>query len=177
MSDDNGSVFQEMLPETRLLADTLKATPIGHTATYEELSRVSGRDIRPGESGYHLLRSARRIAERELASEGRPGLFGTESAIGVKRLEPSEQPGHLDSARHKIRRKAARELKRSTYADYAAMTPEEQMRLNLTRTVFAITKSVNGRKALKNIEAGIREHGKSLDFKKAIQCFQTKTIK
>jgi len=93
----------EVAPETLALVERLREVSIEETITYDDLSKVIGRDVRHVR---HLLASAR---ARVLKEHGI--LFGTERSVGLRRVAASEAHYVGQHARSGIRRKATRSAK------------------------------------------------------------------
>lgn len=91
---------QSISPDTRAIADLLKATSIGDTATFSAMSAAIGRDIR---ARRHLIPRALTLASQEAGA-----VFGTLRGEGYRRL-PAEDAHLLGAhARRRIRRTAKR---------------------------------------------------------------------
>lgn len=155
-----------MQPDFQMSADAhsiskhLQSTQIGQTVTYEELSKIIGRDIKKE------AKSALYTALKHLQKESR-FVFGTIKGEGIKRLDNAEIVSLSDKARNAIRRTARRTVKKIVCADYDKLTNEFKIKHNAAISVFGVMTELTFDKSMRKIEQKITATGESLPVAKA----------
>lgn len=120
-------------PETRILADALKAVPLGGNITFASLTATIGRDVQRVARSH--LDSAMRIVLRDDGVA-----FRSIRGIGYQRLLPEEAPEIGRAARRKLRRASKRAVQ-SMLAVAAAsngLPPEAQRRLSAEVSIHGL---------------------------------------
>lgn len=88
--------------DVKTIAERLKNTAVGDVVTYDDLSKLIGRDVRNG--ARHVLNGARRY----LLVRDRHMIFGIVTSLGVKRLNQKEIVDTGEYATSRIRKMARR---------------------------------------------------------------------
>lgn len=120
----------EISPDVRALAEAFKATPIGETIGYSDLSRAIGRDI---QACRYLAASAMRAANREAGA-----IFANVKREGYKRLHPSEAHTIGHTTRRMIRARSARAIRTINTAISMANDVPDAARLRATAEASAL---------------------------------------
>lgn len=140
---DNKDLFSKSL-ETSQIEKRLRESEFGETVTYEELSRILGRDVRKW--CRHNLQSARKI----LSAEGTE--FGVVLNVGLKRLTPNEVVETNAVFTEKVRRTTKRGLKRLSHVVLDDLDDEHKQRLNSQAAYLQFLNFASTPKATKAIE-------------------------
>jgi hypothetical protein len=133
--------------DTLIVERRLRETTPGDIITYDELSKVLGRDVRKHCVG--CLRTARNTLQGESI------FFDTLSGIGLKRLDNDEACKATGHYLTRSRRAARRGIKHISHVPYEGLTPETQREhLTLSTQLGAIDLFSSG-KATARIESAI----------------------
>ena len=143
--------------ETQLLVERLRKLEEGETVSYSELNQICGADVQTVAAGW--LRTARKRVEQE---EKR--IFDVVRGEAIKRLSPSDSVGLISANRVKIRKFAKRTLRRTECIQWDKLNKEEQLRLNLERTVAATVSVVSTDKQAERLTASVAANGNPLPF-------------
>lgn len=111
----------EMAADIDALAERLASLSVGETASYDDLTKVVGRDIR---DDFYALRKARTQAERRLGC-----LFEVVRAVGIKRLAPQESLHVGSQVLGTVRRAARRGIDRIARIRSNSLEPGDQSKL------------------------------------------------
>lgn len=131
------------------IAALLAALGVGEILSYADASKAAGLDLRS--AARWLLLRARANVEKE-----RPDVrFTTERGQGVRRLAADEIPGIGAAARRSIRRKARIGYRR--LADQKMnLSPQDQARVDLERSILGAVITVSRDATLKKAATGER---------------------
>lgn len=122
-----------------ILADALRALPIGQVASYDALSALIGTPAQ----GSHVLTRARERAEKELGC-----IYEVERRVGVRRMESAAAPEVGLAAIGRIRRAARRTKKRLARLNVNSLTLSESQRVvGYQAMLGAIATVADGRRA------------------------------
>ena len=129
MADTSAPLFQRHAA-TEALLKLLLACPEGETVSFEDMCRVTNRDIRG--SDRHLLATARNTALREHGVA-----FGTVIRKGLRRMQPQELLQEGGRQIKRIARAAKRGGRTLDTCDVARLTPDERLQHAATRGILA----------------------------------------
>ena len=116
-----------------MLEDFMRDVPVGETRTYEQLSEVVAKDVRPGGPAYHNLKSAINALEREEKT------FGIIRKVGVMHLRDEDVPSAVEGENIKARKACRRALKKSRgVKDYEKLPIDKKVALDTQRTIAAL---------------------------------------
>lgn len=151
-----------------LYGKALKLCEVGQLLTYDQLSKLIGRDVR--EHAYGALQTARRIAERE------DGIaFGTITNVGLKRLNDVEVIGTADKTLAHIRRTASRSGRRVLWClkDFDKLSDEKKVEHNARVSALTVLATISKNSAIRRIEGKVdlAQNG-PLPIGRTLQIFQ-----
>lgn len=133
----------ENLTDIALLAECLEALSYEEIATYEDLSKIIGRDVRRCR---HLLAAAQKRVERDKGV-----LFSCVTNVGYKRLPPSGTLTVASDGVRSCRRKASRVFSRISNGSGNSLSDNERHRLDGYRSLFGAMAAVSTEKVAKTI--------------------------
>jgi len=108
---------------TLKLVDLFRSKKEDEVATYEEIEKVVGFDIRENGRRCYLY-SAQNILEREDGIH-----LGTQTSIGYKILKPNEAVDKVEGNRYHLARKTKRAGKTASRVDWQRLDEKDQKRL------------------------------------------------
>ena len=155
----------EISIDTRMIYDRLKKSRVGDVVTYEELTKLVGRDVTDGAHGN--LYSARRRLLREDQI-----VFDTVRKIGLQRLGDTEivEASEADLAR--IRRAAKRAGRKLTCVqNFAGLQETHQTKHNAAMSLFAAVATITKQSQVRKIEAKIGKTEAVLPLAKTLAMF------
>lgn len=159
--------ISEVRTETRLIVNRLAKLAHDETVSYDELASICGVD-KNSQRFRGWLASARRITERE-----HQGIWlEAVHSVGIKRLTPSSQPESLQMKCSRVSKLAGKALHRSAKIEYDAMSDQEKVAVNTTRTILHVMKQAGTKKVQKNLLSAVQNSGAELPMAKALEHFQ-----
>ena len=130
-----------------------KAATIGATATYDELSAITGRICKPGGPAYPAMLAARNEVERDFGIAWRP----LADHSGLKCLSPEEVaklPADVLSRLGRASRRARRKLAKVGERHLASMNDGDRVRFVATQSaVNAIASALDNRRIARLVQA------------------------
>jgi len=155
VSKDNGSQHKTPIfrrsHDTDVLVNMLSKLDPGDVITYDELSKVIGRDVREGTARGALL-SARRV----LLKEQQKLIEVCERGVSLKCCVPQDVVQTLASRRHHEKRHIRKSVAIScsiSKEQYEGLSPEMRTNLNLERTFCALQCSMHETKQVEALRA------------------------
>lgn len=143
--------------DVQLMLRALMDSQVGDVVTYTDLDALIGRDCRT-----NGIQSAKYMAEREGV------IFGAVNNVGYKRLSDSEIVALGGLATRHIYRTAVRTTSKLTkVADYAALSPADQLRHNVSLTTMTLAAYSTNRAGQKGIEKQVSDSQAALPAAKA----------
>lgn len=130
--------------EINMIADMLKALPIGGVITYSDISARVGFDIQS--RGYVLMRA------RRLAEETGGHLFTTIPRNGVQKIDAKLVPEIGAAARKRVRSTAKRAFSRLGAVKYNDLTNDQRLRISAERAVLSTIHAAADGNVLKKVE-------------------------
>lgn len=141
--------------ETQQIEAALRALAIGETATYDTLSKASGKDI-SGSSPQ--LASARRILEREGGY-----VFSIIHKTGVKRLSDSEVITDTHGARARIAKKAKTAMLRlSNIQSFDRLTDDEKRQHQAHAVIYAAVAEKASSQSMRGLLPTVNINGQAM---------------
>lgn len=159
--------ISEVRTETKLIANRLSKLTHDEVVTYDELASICGVN-KTSERFRGWLASARRMTERD-----HQGIWlEAVHSVGIKRLPPSSQPESLATKCVRMSKQAGRTLRRSANIEYEALSDQEKVAVNTTRTILHVMKQAGTKKVQKNLLSAVQNSGAELPMAKALEHFQ-----
>ncbi len=153
--------IREKASDTLILENRLRNTKPGDVVTYDELSKIMGRDVREHCSGN--LQTARRTLRNEKIH------FDTVSRVGLNRLTFEEAVHSTQSCIDRSRNAAKNGLKILENVEFSELSPISQKEHLAKSAQLAAIKLFGGSNAGKKIEAKV--DGKQLAIGETLKLF------
>jgi len=152
--------------DTRVVYDRLKATQIGETVLYADLTKLIGRDIR-GVASW-VLQSARRKALHDDQL-----VFGSVRNEGVRRLADTEIVDTGHDAITQIHRRSVRSLRKlASVQDFSALPPQDKVRHNAYASLLSISAHATRDKQVKKIEQAVEKSQAALAVQRTLDALK-----
>lgn len=151
--------------DVRSLCNLMANTDIGQILSYEEMSKVIGRDVQTEARG--ALVSARRITQRELGY-----VFGTIYRLGLKRLSDVEIVQTGAQSVVKIHHASRRGADRIANAAPEKLPIESRVQMNTYLSVLAMVHAVSTEKRLKRLEEKVAQAEARLPLERTLEAFK-----
>lgn len=146
------------------ISELLRATPIGETLSYLDISKAIGRNIR---SHHYILRAAQKRVEEEMGS-----LYSVVRSIGIKRLGSNEVSSVGLEAIRKVRRTARRGFQRLDTVRTNDLLPSEATKIIAHKSQLgAIAFVADGRKTA-TLAAEAEKTGNSIPAGRVLEMFK-----
>lgn len=160
-------VIHEISVDARMVYERLLTTSVGEVVTYDELTKLIGRNTQ--NSGRPVIATARRKAMNEHRM-----VFAAVRNIGFKRLNDGEI---VETAQHdvdKIRRTSRRAGRRLTTVDFDALSNDKKIRHNTYLSMFGALASMTTGGTVKAIEKEVTKAHSALPLAKTLEAFGAK---
>lgn len=151
------------------LCDKIAAGKVGDILTYDELSALVGRSVKPGGPAYPAMYSARKRCLRETGLVWEP----LKDHTGLKCLDAEEILKLGASDMKRIGRGARRANRRLGCVDPSTLNDQQRLNLIGSRSILAAIDSASKTASIKKIEAALNgamkplPMGRTLDILKA----------
>jgi hypothetical protein len=149
--------------DTSILENRLRQTQPGDVVTYEELSKVLGRDVKAYCLGY--LHTARHALLKESI------VFDCVRKVGLRRLAAGEVVSVADSHRQKASRATRRGAEHLAYIQSDSLTDEEKKRYMVLSTQLSTMALMASSKASKKIEGIITDPSRQISTAETLKLF------
>lgn len=157
-------MIHEKSADTQLIESVLAEAKVGDVITYEQLSKVIGRDVR--QFALSSLSSARRGI-----FNSKRYVFGVEKNVGLKRLNDNEIVDSTEYDRKKLRRAAKRTLNKLGVVDFDNLTPDKKRQHIVASAQMGAVEMFAGKNATKKIEAKVNETSRVLPIGETLRMF------
>lgn len=148
----------EASADVRLVVEHMKKVSPGDTVTYQELTRLIGRDVTVHR---HICDSARRILLRE-----HNAVFRAVMNEGFRRLEDSQVVDVVTVERkQRIRKQAASAIREISSVNYQRLDKDRQLRHNTGLAMFGALIQATGRASVKKLQERVANAGGKIDAK------------
>lgn len=155
------------IPELSIDAQTIEkfldTLDPGTIATYEELTRLIGRDVRQDRGP--LNTAIRRLVRNQK-------VFAAVRGVGFKRLSDSEILGLTPSALASMSNKARRTAKKLAAVDYNSLSREQQTQHNTALSVLAVVNYMAKPSNIKKLEQRVGESHAALPVGRTLEAFK-----
>lgn len=153
--------------DTQFLVDRLIACKPGEVVTYDQLSGIIGREVRPGNDAYPNLYSARRVALNEYGIA-----FEAVRGVGVVRLTDEAIVRSSPVVIQKAHRAAHRGSKVLACVEhFDGLTNEDKVRHNAALSVLGVIAHFTKSQSVRRIASAVSEANDPLPFQKTIEHF------
>jgi len=143
---------------TSTLLDAFIKLKVGEVLSYEEMTALIDRDVRPKYEGYQHLQSARKIALQHYQV-----VLGSLRKVGVKRLADAEKVKEVQSRAVRIRRASKTAIQVGTAMDnFDALPSDLKEACNTAISAMRVVELVASRHGMKTLVAKVRELGSQL---------------
>ena len=160
---NNRSPIPAMSADTRLLIDHLRSLGVGAVASYADLTKTIGKDVR---SRRHSLRSAM----RHLLREGK--VYAAVMRAGIKRLNDQEIVAVGDEGLRRMRKMANRiSRKLSCVTDFDALPDKQRYRHNALMSLSMAVGSITDSRKVEKLEHRVAQVGRSLPLSSTLHSF------
>ena len=157
-------IVTEMSADSRALYERLGRCKVGDVLSYEEMERLTRRDLRNGER--YVLYSALRQSLRD----GRA--FGCIRGIGVKFLTDGEIVADADGVAPRIRRlsrRASRKL--AAVRDFDKLPNDQKIRHNTLMSLFGAITAFGRESSIAKIETEVKRTSQKLSLAATLEAF------
>ena len=145
--------------DAKTIADLMINTPVGGVLTYEAMSAAIGRDVLG-------QRRSIQTAINFCISEHR-AVFAVVTGVGYRRLNDSEAIATGESYIKRIRRAAARGIRRVACANYETLNDSDKIRHNVNTTLLAMISESTSRSSVQRIEKAVSDSSASIPAARA----------
>ncbi len=149
--------------ESILLAERLAACKVGETITYDEISKLIGRDSRV-HRGCLTTARAKVLRENQM-------VFHCVRAEGIKLADANEITEGEMTTIGSIHRKANRSLRRLACAAYEKLTNAQRIKHSTTASMLGTMTLFTSSNSLKRVEAAVIGNGQQLPAAKTLALF------
>lgn len=150
--------------DSRQIADRLGQLRPGEHVTYEELSRLIGRDVR------RFAISCLATAIRQHLREG--VVFAALRGQGIKRLDDAELVGVGDRSLNHIRRHARKSAhKLASFRDFDALPKDDKARVLAMQSALGAVLMFSKPEAIRRLQSGVQKSMKELPIGKTLKLF------
>ena len=148
--------------DTRIIENVLSELKIGELATYEQLSKAIGRDVRKYAIG--ALQSARKslLNTKQI-------VFGVDDNVGVRRLDDSQIVQSTGLDRLKMQRHANRTIKKLSCVNYEGLSEPDKKRHIVASAQMGALALFSGKNAEKKIAS--KAESKPIAIGKTLKLF------
>jgi|DEB19_MinimDraft_3_1074340.scaffolds.fasta_scaffold09149_2 hypothetical protein len=154
----------EKSADTKLLHAFLSELEIGQTATYDEMSKIIGRDVRV--FAISSLRSARNLLLREKGM-----VFGVETNVGLVRLNDSEIVSSVEADRKKVHRASAKVIRKLGCVKFDSLD-DTQKKVHVTMSAqFGVLAMMSQKSSTKKIEESVKSSDATLAIGNTLKLF------
>jgi hypothetical protein len=157
-----GMLFEKS-SDTKILEDTLRQVAVGDMATYENLSKAIGRDVRT------FAIAALRTARHGLIKEG--FVFGVEQNVGLVRLNSTEIVKSTEMDRKSVHRKVNRTLSKLSVAKYDELDDENKRKHVTMSAQMGALAMFSAKTATTKIESKVTGDSKVLPVGETLKLF------
>jgi len=165
MSDKKA--IPEMSIDTRLLIEKMKSVKVGDVISYDELSKIIGRDIR-SRQGYARLQSARRNCLKQHGI-----VFSTVAKEGLRRCDDSQIVGQAEHFVHRAHRISKRGIDTLACADFQKLDNTKRVELNAIASGLGVIHHITSMPAQKKLMAAAQQASDKLPLAKTLEVFKT----
>lgn len=158
-------VIPALSVDARMVFERLVTVSVGETVTYDELTKLIGRDTQNG--GRPVVASARRKAMNEQRM-----VFAPIKNVGFKRLNDIEIVDTAEADLSKVRRAARRAGKRIAMVDFDRLPNDRKIRHNTYMSMFGALHSMTTQASVKALEKKVNESQAALPLAKTLEVFQ-----
>jgi hypothetical protein len=153
--------------DTQFLLERLLETDPGETITYEELTDLIGRDVRPGGDAYPNLFSARRIAQHDHRI-----VFEAVRKVGIVRLRDDAIVRTAPGSIQRARRAALRGSKvLACVEDFDNLSDKDKLQHNTALSVLGVIAHFAKPKSVKTVAAAVSDAKTRLPVARTIAHF------
>jgi len=164
--NQNGSrTIGEISIESQLLHERLSVMNEGDEITYDDLSKIAGRNVQT--TGYSALLTARRRCENINHI-----VFGTIPGKGLRRLTNDEIPQTAQSHIEHIRRTAKKAAKKLACVNYQSLTDKSKLMHNINLSLLGVLSEVSKPSGSKIIESSIKQDQQAIPVGKVLDLFK-----
>lgn len=157
------SPIPAMSADTRVLIDHLRSLGVGEVASYANLTKAIGKDVR---ARRHSLHSAM----RHLLREGK--VFAAVMGVGIKRLNDQEIVAVGDEGLRRMRKMANRiSRKLSCVTDFDALPEKQRYRHNALMSLSMAVGSITDSRKVEKLEQRVAQVGRSLPLVQTLHAF------
>ena len=153
----------EKSADTKVIESRLKEAKVGDLITYDELSRILGRDVR--EFAYGALTSARKAM---LASGV---VFGTESKVGIKRLDDLQIINSTESDRKRLQRIGKHSLRKLSAVKFENLTEESKRKHTTMAAQMGAIAMFASKSTTARIETNVKPTSETLAIGETLKIF------
>lgn len=154
----------EKSSDTKIIESILSESKVGDLVTYEQLSKAIGRDVR--QFAQPSLRSAR---QGLLNSKG--FVFGTETNVGLRRLNDEEIVDSTEADRARMRRSARRSIKKLTVVDFEKLPDDKKKQHVVASAQMGAIEMFATKNATKKISSKVDEGKKTIAIGETLKMF------
>lgn len=156
----------ELSIDTRLLANHLSKANPGDVLTYDDLSKVIGRDVR-GKQGYQRLQSARRVVRRE-----NDMIFATIAKVGLRCCDDAGKVRIANGYIDRVHSAAKKGINVVSAINYDKLENNDRIALNATASHLGVLHQITTAKAQKKLTQAVTEVNDKLPLAKTLEQFK-----
>lgn len=151
--------------DAQLIRDRLQETKVGETVTYEELSKLIGRDVRNRAMG--ALGTARKHAMKN-----KNMVFVAVSNEGLKRMSDIEIVDSVDGDIRRVRRTVRRSSAKITRVDFNGLPNDKKIDHNAKLSMLGALQQFAAPSSLKTLKSRVEESREVLPIGKTLEAFR-----
>lgn len=149
--------------DTKVLESLLKEAKVGDVVSYEAMSRALGRDVRQHAIG------AMQSARRAMLAEG--VVFGTQTNVGLVRLNDKEIVESTESDRRKMKRASNRSLRKLSVVKFEALTEDDKRKHTTMAAQMGAISMFASKSSTRKIEEKVTPKSETLAIGETLKMF------
>lgn len=155
----------ELSADTRVLFERITNLEPNEVVSYDELSKLIGRDVR-GRAVSNLYQARRKaLREERIVTESVIGL-------GIKRMTDSQVVVGFESFMSRSRRAARREATKLTSVDYPKLSRTDQTKHNAALATLGVIQHIASTSSMNRLETKVQDSSGPLPIGKTLDVFR-----
>ena len=150
--------------DTTIIEKRLRDAKAGDIVTYDELSRLLGRDVR-----LHCLGNVK--TARESLEKEEKIVFDTVVNTGYRCMTEADKSTSIDRIRKQIKRRAKKGLTRASVTDFSALNEDQKQKHLTSITQLGVIQEFVSAKGTKKIESKVKQISTAISIGDTVKLF------